>query len=44
VTGAFEPADIGVFSRTLPVAVSNAYRSPWYVVVNTTLLVTVAAP
>src|ERR1022692_1359011 len=44
VTGAFVPADSGVFSRIAPVVALNAYRSPLKVVVNTTLLVTAAAP
>src|SRR5215813_4122753 len=43
-TGALVPAESGIFSRIAPVAVLSAYRSPWNVVVNTTLLVTVAAP
>src|SRR5208283_1153092 len=44
VTGALVPADSGVCSRIAPVAALNAYRSPLYVVVKTTLLVTAAAP
>src|SRR5215471_21469309 len=43
-TGALLPAVSGVFSRIAPVAALSANRSPWNVVVNTTLLVTVAAP
>src|SRR5260370_23559249 len=43
-TGALVPADSGVFSRIAPVAALSAYRWPWKVVVNTTSLVTEAAP
>ena len=43
-TGALLPADIGVENKTAPVLASSAYRSPLKVVVNTTSLVTVAAP
>jgi hypothetical protein len=38
------PADIGVLNKMAPVLASSAYRSPLKVVVNTTSLVTVAAP
>jgi hypothetical protein len=44
VTGALVPADSGIVRRIAPLALLSAYRSPLKVVVNTTLLVTVAAP
>src|SRR5271154_2304461 len=43
-TGEFVPAESVVFHSSLPVEVSNAYRSPLNVVVNRTLFATVAAP